>query len=78
MRFEKPYSVLYAVDGEIYKSGPFLSFEETMDYIRKHSNKEFNCEFDLDEEYVYIMTPDHRLMPVSSEDITEDKKDEEV
>ena len=77
MRFEKPYSVLYAVDGEIYKSGPFLSFEEAMDYIRKHSNKELDCEFDLDEEYVYILTPDHRLIPVTSDDITEGK-DEEV
>ena len=77
MRFEKPYSVVYSVDGEIYKSGPFLSFEEAMDYIRKHSNKELNCEFNLDEEYVYIMTPDHRLMLVTSDDITGDK-DEEV
>lgn len=77
MRIEKPYSVVYAVEGEIYKCGPFLSFEETIDYIRQHSGKESNAEFDLDEEYVYILTPDHRLMPVSSDDITEDK-DEEV
>lgn len=69
MRIEKPYSVVYAVDGEIFKCGPFLSFEEAIDYIRKHSDKKFNCEFDLDEEYVYILTPDHRLMPVSSDDL---------
>ena len=75
MRFEKPYSVVYAVDGEIYKSGPFLSYDEAVDYVRKALKEE---EFDLDEEYVYIMTPDHRLMPVSSEDITTEGKDEEV
>ena len=69
MRFEKPYSVLYAVEGEIYKCGPFLSFEEAMDYIRKHSTGEINREFDLDDQYVYILTPDHRLMPVVSDDL---------
>jgi len=71
MRIDKPYSVVYSADGEIYKSGPFLSYEEAMDYIRKHSG-EINCEFDLDEEYVYIMTPDHRLISIESEDVRED------
>lgn len=69
MRLKEPYSVLYAVEGEIYKCGPFLNFNEAMDYIRKHSSEEFNFEFDLDEEYVYILTPDHRLMSVSSDDL---------
>ena len=69
MRLDKPYSVLCAHEGEIYKRGPFLSFEEAMDYIRKDSSEEINREFYLDEEYVYILTPDHRLMPVSSDDL---------
>jgi hypothetical protein len=76
MRFEKPYSVLYAVDGEIYKSGPFLSYDEAVDYVRK-ALKEEELEFDLDEQYVYVLTPDHRLIDVELDDITEDK-DEEV
>lgn len=70
MRFEKPYSVLYAHEGEIYKCGPFVSYNEAMDYIREHSTGEMNREFDLDEEYVYILTPDHRLMSVSSDDLS--------
>jgi hypothetical protein len=68
MRLDKPYSVLYAHEGEIYKCGPFLSYNEVMDYIRKHSS-EINREFDLDTEYVYIMTPDHRLLPVEADDL---------
>jgi DNA-binding transcriptional regulator LsrR (DeoR family) len=69
MRIEKPYSVLYAHEGEIYKCGPFLNYNETMDYIRKHATGDMNREFDLDEEYVYIMTPDHCLISVSLDDL---------
>jgi hypothetical protein len=76
MRFEKPYSVVYAVDGEIYKCGPFLSYEEAVDYVRK-ALKEEEFDFDLDEQYVYVLTPDHRLIDVTLDDITEGK-DEEV
>jgi hypothetical protein len=64
-----PYSVLYAVEGEICKCGPFLSHEEAIDYIREHSTGEINLEFDLDEEYVYVLTPDHRMISVESEDV---------
>lgn len=67
MRLAEPYSVLYAVDGEIYKCGPFLNYEEAMDYIRKFAGKEFN----LDEQYVYIMTPDHRLISMTEDDVRE-------
>jgi hypothetical protein len=69
MRLDKPYSVLYAHEGEIYKCGPFLSHNEAMDYIREHSTGETNREFDLDDEYVYVLTPDHRLLPVGSDDL---------
>ena len=68
MRFDKPYSVLYAHEGEIYKCGPFLSHNEAMDYIRENSTGDYP-EFDLDDEYVYVLTPDHRLLPVGSDDL---------
>lgn len=61
---DKIYSVLCANDGEIDNFGPFASDNEAMDYIRKHSS-----EFDLDEKYVYILTPDHRLISVLSDDL---------
>lgn len=66
---ENPYSVLYAHEGEIYRCGPFLSQEEAIEYIREHSTGEINREFDLDEEYVYILAPDHRMILVGSEDL---------
>ena len=61
---DKIYSVLCANDGEIDNFGPFESDNEAMDYIRKHSS-----EFDLDEKCVYILTPDHRLISVLSDDL---------
>ena len=60
------YSVLYTHEGEIYNCGTFVSENEAMDCIRKNSS-----EFDLDEQYVYILTPDHRLISVSSDDISD-------
>lgn len=69
MRLAEPYSVLYAHEGKIYNCGPFLNYNEAMDYIREHSTGEMNREFDLDEEYVYIMTPDHRMLSVESDDL---------
>ena len=64
IQVDTPYSVLYANKGEIYNCGPFVSDSEAMDYIRGHSG-----EFDLDEQYVYILTPDHRLISVTSDDL---------
>ena len=64
IQVDTPYSVLYTNEGEIYNCGPFASDNEAMDYISEHSG-----EFDLDEGYVYILTPDHRLISVSSDDL---------
>ena len=64
IQVDTPYSVLYANKGEIYNCGPFASESEAVDYIRGHSG-----EFDLDEQYVYILTPDHRLISITSDDL---------
>ena len=89
MQTEKLYSVLYAVtddnagdDGKIYQSGPFLSYKDALDFIRRCSNEKSEDEtenedydepFNLDERPVYIMTPDHELIHVTSNDIKEKK-----
>jgi len=67
---DKPYSVLYTTGdqdpGQIFKSRPFLSYNEALDYIYQHNGEEFN----LDVGYVYILAPDHRMIPVISDDLT--------
>lgn len=64
MRLEKPYSVLYTALGQIFRFGPFLSYEEAMQNIRDARE-----DFDLHNQYVYILTPDHRLISVESDDL---------
>jgi len=71
MRLAEPYSVLYEIEGadlkwgEICRSGPFLSYEEAMANIRLLNGKDF----DLNEQFVYIVTPDHRLILIESDDL---------
>lgn len=69
MRLDKPYSVLYAVNGEIYRVGPFVDYEKAIAYLKS------NDEVDIEEQYVYVMTPDHRLLQVYSEDLEDATND---
>ena len=85
MSIEKPYSVLYAVtddnsgdDGKIYQHG-FASYEDAINFIRNCGNTEEGEEgeeyedygeaFDLDEQPVYIMTPDHEFIHITSDKV---------
>ena len=79
----KLYSVLYAYDeggqsftGEICDEGPFTSYEEAMNFIRNagggdddDDDGDYGDKFDLDNQYVYIMTPEHKLIHISSYDV---------
>lgn len=84
MSIEKPYSVLYAVtddnsgdDGKIYQSGPFASYEDAINFIRNCGNngeegeeyEDYGDAFDLDEQPVYIMTPDHEFIHITSDEV---------
>lgn len=73
IQVDTPYSVLCANKGEIDNFGPFASDNEAMDYIRKHSS-----EFYLDEQYVYILTPDHRLISVTADDLEASPDDDDT
>ena len=85
MSIEKPYSVLYAVtgdnsgdDGKIYRS-VFASYEDAINFIRDCGHTEAGEEgeeyvdygepFNLDEQPVYIMTPDHKLIHITSDEV---------
>lgn len=48
--------------GMIFILGPFLSYEEAMQKIRDE-------DFDLLNQYVYVLTPAHRLISVESDDL---------
>ena len=78
---KKLYSVLHAYDeggqsftGEIVDA-KFASYEDAMDFIRTAGvdDGDYGDKFDLDNQYVYIMTPDHKLIHISSYDIKENE-----
>ena len=69
MKLMTPYSIIFCIReedriwGEICQRGPFASYEEAISNIRLLNGKDFV----LDEQYVYIVTPDHKLMSIDSE-----------
>lgn len=60
-----PYSVLYVADNDIYKVGPFESEAVADEWVRSEGVKEF----EIDEQRVYLMTPDHELLEYSMSDV---------
>jgi hypothetical protein len=70
MKLMTPYSIILCgregtdlIWGEICQRGPFASYEEAISNIRLLNGKDFV----LDEQYVYILTPDHKLISIDSE-----------
>lgn len=63
-----PYSILYTIEyGEIMQCGPFKNEQEAMKYVRGHCYTE-GCneyEFDLNDQHVYLLHPDHRMIELS-------------
>lgn len=60
------YSILYESQGMIFKIGPFDTEEEAMEGARSAAANE---EFDIDDQNVYLMTPEHALLDISAEDL---------
>lgn len=60
------YSVLYEADGEVHQIGPFDT-EERADAEAKKAQK--RGEFDIRDQRVYLMRPDHRMVEYSTEDL---------
>jgi len=64
---KKVYSILY-VDREIFKIGPFDSEEAAWEWLK--DEKKRKAEFDIGCQFVYILTPDHRMIEVTSSDLS--------
>lgn len=66
---ETPYSILYEQNGSVHKLGTFKSSAAAMAAARKAN---VDCEFDIYEQRVYLLDPDHRMQELSMNDILED------
>lgn len=73
------WSVLYIPSSGDYalsvcQGGPFKTEEEAMQWVRDHrftgDESQTEYEFDLSEDRVYLMSPDHRMQELCESDFT--------
>jgi hypothetical protein len=64
------FTILYVAANQIFKVSPFKSEQEAMDWLDKNRVKRSNPEgeLDLDNQHVYMLHPDHRMVELSSSD----------
>lgn len=60
------FSVLYEADGEVHQIGPFDT-EDKADAAAKSAQK--SGEFDIHDQRVYLMRPNHSMMEYSMSDL---------
>ena len=59
------YSILYIADDEIMSVGPFKTEAEADEYVRQHSYPQKDYEFDVAQQRVYLLTPNHGMREYS-------------
>ena len=67
------WSILYVQgfpSGSIFSIGPHTSREDAMRVFRKAATGE-DAEFDISDQHVYLLTPDHQLQELGESDLTE-------
>ena len=69
-----PFSILYTIEyGEIMRCGPFKSEQLAMKYVGEHrytgNPDQTEYEFDLNEQHVYLLHPDHRMIELEDGDV---------
>lgn len=60
------WSILYEAEGCIYQIGPFNTEDEAMEAAKARG------EFDIQDQRVYIIGPNHRMRELSESDLIEE------
>ncbi len=63
---EGPWSALYESEGNIHRIGPFDNQDAAMQAAK---NAQAQGEFDINDQMVYLVGPDHRMVVLSEEDV---------
>ena len=63
---EGPWSVFYEAEGNVHRIGPF---DNKADAEQAAKNAQAEGEFDINDQMVYLIDPDHRLIVLSEEDV---------
>lgn len=61
-----PWTILYAADGEVHSIGPFSSEDAAYEGASKAQT---DGEFDIDNQHIYIMRPDHSKYEIMRSDL---------
>jgi hypothetical protein len=72
---EGPWSVFYEADGNVYRIGPFDNKDDA-EQAAKNANAE--GEFDINDQQVYLIGPDHRMIAISEDDVVGGDDDAEL
>ncbi len=63
---EGPWSVFYEADGNVHRIGPF---DNQNDARQAAMNAQAEGEFDIIDQQVYLIGPDHRMIVLSEDDV---------
>ena len=61
-----PWSVMYEAAGDIHRIGPFDSKEDAEGAA---ANAQAGGEFDIADQQVYLLGPDHRMVVLTEDDV---------
>lgn len=64
-----PWSVFYEAEGSVYRIGPFDNQDDAQEAATK---AQADGEFDINDQQVYVVGPDHRMIVLSEDDVLGD------
>lgn len=64
-----PWSIVYEADGDVYSVGPYTTEGEALAWAKSHNGTGVDSEFDANDQHVYIVGPDHRMVELSGDDL---------
>jgi hypothetical protein len=61
-----PWSIFYEAEGNVYRIGPF---DNKADAEQAAKNANAEGEYDINDQQVYLIGPDHRMIAISEDDV---------
>lgn len=72
----QPWSIIYIIQGDLFNAGPFANEQSAMTWANEHryrgDDDQDEFEFDLDDEHVYLLGPDHRMTELENGDFEDE------
>lgn len=71
LKKDGPWSIVYEAEGNVYHCGPWDTEAEAMAWAKANNYKgpDGESEFDINDQRVYLLHPDHRVEELSASDL---------